>query len=102
MEKVLGRAAPGRETITSAVASQMARLSNDSVIGIRVSGADFSDGDLAQLHRATATSVSVDPALGRGDCLIDLRLGHVVVSPAVQWARLRTFLDERVPLDLAA
>lgn len=102
LEKVFGRGVSGRDAVLAAINTQVQRLSRDSVVGVRVSGADFDQADLAQLERLPGASPTIDTALGKGEAVIDLQLGQIEVSPATQWTRLRAFFEERVPLDLAA
>lgn len=102
LEKMFGRGVSGRDAVLAAINTQVQRLSRDSVVGVRVSGADFHQADLAQLERLPGAAPTIDTALGKGEAVIDLQLGQIEVSPATQWARLRAFFEERLPLDLAA
>lgn len=104
LDKMFGEARVGRDEIIAVISAQIARLGANSVVSVRVSGADFASADLvsAALAQDDACAISIDPTLSAGCAVLDLKLGQMEIDPATQWARLRSFLRERLPLDLAA
>lgn len=95
--KMFGESPDLGELVTRTVAHHMAGLAADSVVGIRVSAADFS-GDaldtLATRIDVARTRIAIDPDLDAGGCRIDLKLGAIDVEPARQWAILDGALAE--------
>jgi len=66
-------------------------LAADSVVGVRVSAADFPGDALEALGAridVARTRLAIDPDLDAGGCRIDLKLGAIDVEPARQWAIL--------------
>jgi type III secretion protein L len=91
------------QQILSAIGARMQRLEAGSALRISVSPNDF--GDPEQLARAAEeitghVELVSDPKLKSGDCIIDLKLGHVDVGLDAQWTRISELL-ERVELDEA-
>lgn len=83
--------------VAGAIARQMRLLRRESLIAIRVSARDFSDGQaLAALGQAAGTGsvrLVADADLVSGECRIDLQLGHIDVGAGTQWAQVAAFLD---------
>ena len=84
--------------VAGVVARQLRLLRRESLVAIRVSAGDFTDGEALAALAAEAGTGSVrvvaDADLASGQCRIDLQLGHVDVGAEVQWAQLASFLDE--------
>jgi len=76
-----------------AVAHRLAMLRRESIVAIRVSGADFADpATLSALAERTGTAITVDPLLDPGACRFDLQLGHVDIGIGDQARRLDALL----------
>lgn len=89
--KMFGESPDLGELVTRTVAHHLAGLAADSVVGVRVSAADFPGGALEALGAridVARTRLSIDPDLDAGGCRIDLKLGAIDVEPARQWAIL--------------
>lgn len=85
------------DLVLSSIARQMRHLRREAVVALRVSAEDFADeAKLAAAAIAIGDSaqVIVCPELGSGECLIDLQLGHVDISPRSQWRGLQALLGE--------
>jgi len=67
-----------------AVSHRLDTLRRESIVAIRVSGADFPDETtltaLADHAGIGATACRTDPGLRRGECRFDLQIGHVDVG----------------------
>jgi len=87
-------------TVGRTLAHHLDRLGRETVVEIRVSGADFpGDAAIAALASAVAlrqARIVADSDLPAGACRLSLLLGQVELDPAVQWATL-----ERVMHNLA-
>ena len=82
----------------------MEEIGRESVVALRVSQADFPDEPaVAALAARIGDSVQiiVAPELFTGECLFDLQLGHIEISPLVQWRALETVLIESAKLEIA-
>lgn len=89
--KMFGESADLGELVTRTVAHHVAGLAADSVVGVRVSAADFPGDALDTLSAridVARTRLAIDPDLDAGGCRIDLKLGAIDVEPARQWAIL--------------
>lgn len=74
------------------------RLGRETVVEVRVSGADFPD-DAAIATLATAVApgqarIVAVPDLPAGACRLSLLLGQVELDPAIQWATLERALHD--------
>lgn len=89
--KMFSESADLGELVTRTVAHHVAGLATDSVVGVRVSAADF-PGDaldsLAARIDVARTRLAIDPDLDAGACRVDFKLGAIDVEPARQWAIL--------------
>jgi type III secretion protein L len=92
------------ELVVASIAHQLREIDQAAVIALRVSAADFPAGEaLAALSEASKAAQFISCAdLEPGECLIDLRLGHIDISPAAQWRELETLLIELARPDGAA
>ena len=89
--KMFGESSDLGELVTRTVAHHVAGLAADSVVGVRVSAADFPGDALDTLSAridVARTRLAIDPDLDAGECRIDLKLGAIDVEPARQWAIL--------------
>jgi len=86
------------ELVGSALARQMQHVRGDTILAVRVSSADFPDEESLSTLRdragAGAVRLLACPDLAQGTCIMDLRMGHVEVSPQIQWSRLSALLLE--------
>ena len=93
------------EMATRMVALQIGRMRRDTIVAVHVSPRDFGDEEslagLAARLGAGELALGRDPALGPGECRIDLRLGHVDVSVPGQWAQLSSLLVQASQEDAA-
>jgi len=82
--------------VQACIARKLATLKTSAIVRIRVSPLDFTDADALDLLGRTipeGLELAADPGLGSGECLIDLRLGHVDLSLDSQWREIAQFLD---------
>ena len=82
--------------VEAAILRTVERLRSDGLIRIRVSASDFGDPEI--LARAAAAvgptaRLECDPALQGGECIADLRLGHVDLGLGSQWRKVAELLD---------
>lgn len=97
LERVFADGAERSAAVSSALEARLAQLETQSIVRARVSGADFSDsGSLEALNADLGGRISIvsDAKLKAGECVIDLKLGHLDVGPAAQWRRIAEFLDQ--------
>jgi type III secretion protein L len=80
------------------LAHHLDRLGRETVVDVRVSGADFpGDAAVAALASAVAPGqarIVADCDLPSGACRLSLLLGQVELDPAVQWATLERMLRD--------
>ncbi len=91
LAKMFGESPDLGELVTRTVAHHVASLAADSVVGVRVSAADFPEEALDILGAridVARTRLAIDPDLDAGGCRIDLKLAAIDVEPARQWAIL--------------
>lgn len=84
------------EATISAIKRRLTLLEGQAVIGLRVSSSDFPDARaLEPLAVAVGGNLSIqsDAKIEAGECVLDLKLGHIDVGPAAQWPRIAEFLD---------
>lgn len=98
LSKLFDDDASRSELIQECIARQMRHLRRETVVAVRVSPEDFTDGAalqaLAAREAAGPVKVIADPELESGDCRLDLQLGHVDIGPRTQWAELVALLDK--------
>ncbi|QXT34450.1 hypothetical protein KV697_11510 [Sphingomonas sanguinis] len=82
--------------VTQALARHFATLRDDAVVTVRVSGADFSDGEAlaAAVRDGARATVAIDRHLPSGACRVEARLGQVALDVPEQWSVLARLLDE--------
>lgn len=90
LQKLLGDGARAQDFLTRAIAAQMAGLRRQTVLHVNVSAIDFPNDTALQKLKATLgeTRISADAALPRGECRIDVRLGHIELSLPQYWQAL--------------
>lgn len=98
MSKILRTSSEDEELIRRLIGRQIDLLKRDSIVRIIVSKADFEDEDTITQLKAElgieAVLVTLDDQLGRGQCMIDLRLGKIEISLDHQWEKLVSVFDE--------
>ena len=95
LERVFADGAERATAVISIVQRRFADLDSGSVVQLRVSPSDFPDDRaLAAIAPTSGTNVSTiaDPELGAGECVLDLKLGHIDLGPRAQWPRVAEFL----------
>ncbi|MEO7688275.1 MAG: FliH/SctL family protein [Sphingomonas sp.] len=106
LSKLFGDAPDLTELVTRSIRQRTQTLGRESVVSIRVSGADFPDEAARDaLRSAVATGSSdlvIDPALTTGECRLDLKLGSIDVGVASQWRALDRFFDVLIAGEVAA
>jgi flagellar biosynthesis/type III secretory pathway protein FliH len=89
LEKLLGEGGHSQDLLTRAITAQMTGLRRQTVLAIHVSATDFpNDGALQKLRGAIGDAriePKTDLALARGECRIDVRLGHIELSLTRHW-----------------
>lgn len=78
-----------RDQIERAIRHQIAQLSADSVIKLSVSADDFPHTSLLDGLHSPNVEVITDPALSRGVCRINLRLGAIDIDLPEFWRAVR-------------
>lgn len=82
--------------VTRQIAHRIATLRRESIVALRVSTDDFADDAAldALAQDSGGIEVIADPALGPGDCRIDLQLGHIDLGVPAQWGALDALLGQ--------
>jgi type III secretion protein L len=97
LAKLFGDAPDLAELVTRSIRLRTQTLGRESVVSIRVSGADFPDDATRDALRSAvslgSSELVVDPALTAGECRLDLKLGSIDVGVASQWRELDRFFD---------
>ncbi|WP_157638461.1 hypothetical protein [Burkholderia ubonensis] len=99
LERVLGDAACYATLIGETIRHRLASTVDGSIVGIRVSGADFDEpARLADLSGTLGVAPSItlvaDPSLPSGACFIDLKLGRLDASIPHQMRNIAASLRE--------
>ncbi|MEN2790532.1 FliH/SctL family protein [Sphingomonas oligophenolica] len=106
LRKLFGEAPDLGDLVTRAIRLRTQALGRESVVSIRVSGADFADDAARDALRsavaAGSSDIVVDPALTAGECRLDLKLGSIDVGIASQWRELDRFFDLLIAGEVAA
>ena len=92
--KLVGNPEWRAEFIVGAIEKRIAAAGKAAIVGVRVSGADFSDAEVAALAVTASTRIEADPKLRPGECLVDLQMGHEELGVDAQWGRLAQLLNE--------
>ena len=98
LDKIIGNSADRTAVMQQMIGHHHASLAKDMVVCIRVSAEDFASDDALQnlSQDVSGVDVKVDPQLGTGQCLFDLKLGRYDASIDLQWDRLQQIFDELV------
>ena len=106
LSKLFGDAPDLTELVTRSIRQRTQTLGRESVVSIRVSGADFPDEAARDALRSAVAAGSselvIDPALSTGECRLDLKLGSIDVGVASQWRALDRFFDLLIAGEVAA
>lgn len=106
LSKLFGDAPDLTELVTRSIRHRTQTLGRESVVSIRVSGADFPDEAARDaLRSAVATGSSeliIDPSLTTGECRLDLKLGSIDIGVASQWRAIDRFFDVLIAGEVAA
>lgn len=99
LERVLGDAARYATLIGETIRHRLASTVDGSIVGIRVSAADFDEpAQLADLSGTLGVAPSItlvaDPSLPAGACFIDLKLGRLDASIPHQLRNIAASLRE--------
>ncbi|MDP3458212.1 MAG: FliH/SctL family protein [Hyphomonas sp.] len=97
LSKILGEAFDSASLVEAILRTQLSRLRQDTVIGVHVSGRDFEDPaaieELCNNLGIRELAVERDEHMPRGDCRIELRLGHIEAGLGAQWRSLVAFCE---------
>jgi flagellar biosynthesis/type III secretory pathway protein FliH len=96
LEQVFLDGAGRAELVRAAIGKRLEHLRLAGAVRIRVSAKDFSDCALFASIAADigpAAKLECDPELQSGECIADLKLGHVELSPGAQWRKVAELLD---------
>lgn len=87
LQKLLGDGVRSPDFLVRAIAAQMAGLRRQTVLAVNVNTTDFpNEAALHKLRGALSDAhIVADPSLQRGECRIDLRLGHIELSLPRHW-----------------
>ncbi|WP_371395857.1 hypothetical protein [Fretibacter rubidus] len=87
-----------KETITRMIRKQLEAIRRETVMHVRVSSDDFDTDesleDLAVALDLRYTDIKIGETVRPGDCVIDLRLGHVELSLKNQWDTIQTLFKD--------
>lgn len=80
------------------IRKQMEGLRRETILQVRVSAQDF-ESDLALEDLAFAldlrqSDIKIGDNIRPGDCVLDLRLGHMELSVKEQWDNIETLFKE--------
>ena len=96
LEKVFANVQAYQDLVTRAISRQIEQLRTDAIVRVFVSAADFpNDAAIRKTAQSIASErieIRSDPQLPRGDCQIDLRLGHMEISLAQHWDALQSLV----------
>ena len=80
------------------IGRQIRQLRRETLLGIRVSPADFPDAAaLAPVSAAAgagSTAIATDADLPAGECRLDMQLGHLDLGVRSQWGQLSELLQQ--------
>lgn len=95
LARILGDESRQSQLVEETIRRHMELLKREMVVAIRLSPQDFGQpGDLDELRRAyPSISIDCDPDLESGDCLVDLRLGHLDLGLAGQRRSLAELIE---------
>lgn len=96
LEAVFADSTDRCRAIESALRRRLDHLDAQSIVQVRVSSEDFSSAEALEVlttELGAKLSIVGDPKLKSGECVLDLKLGHMDVGPAGQWLRIAQFLD---------
>lgn len=84
------------DMVADALRHQLALVDRSLVTQFRIAPADFAGKAALDALAAEHPDIPVltDPALGSGDCMIDLQLGRIEAGPGKQWQELSGLLTE--------
>lgn len=96
LDRVFTRPDAMTAMVTQALVRHLAALRDDAVVTVRVSGADFPDGETlaAAVRESGRVTVAIDRDLPSGACRVEARLGQVALDVPEQWSVLARLLDE--------
>ena len=97
VSKILGEMPEGPGVVEAILRVQLARLRPEMVMSVTVSALDFEDeralAALCSRLGAGTLSLQRDLNMPRGDCRIELRLGHLEAGLGTQWQSLVAFCE---------
>ena len=97
LSKILGEALDSASLVEAILRTQLSRLRQGTVIGVHVSARDFEDRaafeKLCNNLAIRELAVERDEQMPRGDCRIELRLGHIEAGLGAQWRSLVAFCE---------
>lgn len=89
--------------VERAAARRIELLRHESGRALRLSPEDFPDATALEALRGKigfeTIEIRLDPALSRGTCILDFKLGHADLSPEAQWRGLAAILDKMAEED---
>lgn len=94
LQKMIGNPDWHGDFLAQAIAARFERLDASSVIAVRLSPADISSDEIAELSARGKMLVEVSDELDAGECTILLRMGEIQLGPREQWKRAAALLDE--------
>ena len=96
LEQVFTGAEHRSELVEATIRKRVAVLDANSVVRIRVSAEDFADSKAFARTVASvgqAVELKSDSSLKTGECIVDLKLGHVDLGLGSQWGRIAGLLE---------
>lgn len=94
LSRLIGNPEWRSELIVGSIEKRIAATGKAAIVGVRVSGDDFSADEIAALGTNSGAKIEADPKLRSGECLVDLHMGYEELGVGAQWDRLAKLLDE--------
>lgn len=94
LARIFGDRSRYADMVADALRHQLTQIDRSLVTRLRVAPADFEASTTLSALMADHPDIPLlaDPALGSGECRIDLQLGRIDASPGTQWQALSDLL----------
>ena len=93
LQKMTGNADWHGDFLAQAIAARLAVLDASSVIAVKLSAADISSQEIAELNASSKILIEASTELEAGQCTIALQMGEIELGPSAQWSEAARLLD---------
>ena len=93
LDKMLGNAEWHGDFLAQAISARLSQLDASTVIAVRLSPADISTQEIAELNTSSKVLVEASADLDAGHCAIALHMGEIELGPSTQWREAAALLD---------